>query len=74
MPILRSLYLFRFSSPPRVLEIIKDSKGFGFVVAGDKPVFIQSVREGKCNILNAIFSIKHRKNNKGTGCKSDPCC
>ena len=36
----------RFSSPPRVLEIIKDSKGFGFVVAGDKPVFIQSVREG----------------------------
>ncbi|XP_065563903.1 uncharacterized protein LOC136029437 isoform X6 [Artemia franciscana] len=36
----------RFSSPPRVLEIIKDSKGFGFVVAGDKPVFVQSVREG----------------------------
>ncbi|KAK2713559.1 hypothetical protein QYM36_009438 [Artemia franciscana] len=36
----------RFSAPPRVLEIIKDSKGFGFVVAGDKPVFIQSVREG----------------------------
>ncbi|XP_065581699.1 rho guanine nucleotide exchange factor 12-like [Artemia franciscana] len=36
----------RFSSPHRVLEIIKDSKGFGFVVAGDKPVFIQSLREG----------------------------
>lgn len=31
----------------RVVVINRDDRGFGFVVAGDNPVFVQTVREGK---------------------------
>ena len=34
-------------SPARVVVIYRDDRGFGFVVAGDNPVFVQTVREGK---------------------------
>lgn len=30
----------------RVVVIHRDDRGFGFVVAGDNPVFVQTVREG----------------------------
>lgn len=33
----------------RVVVINRDDRGFGFVVAGDNPVFVQTVREGKRN-------------------------
>ena len=37
----------------RVVVINRDDRGFGFVVAGDNPVFVQTVREG--NDSWAIF-------------------
>lgn len=33
----------------RVVVIHRDERGFGFVVAGDNPVFVQTVREGMTN-------------------------
>ena len=35
------------NSNSRVVVIHRDDRGFGFVVAGDNPVFVQTVREGK---------------------------
>jgi hypothetical protein len=34
------------NQPSRVVVIHRDERGFGFVVAGDNPVFVQTVREG----------------------------
>lgn len=34
------------NSQSRVVVIHRDERGFGFVVAGDNPVFVQTVREG----------------------------
>ena len=41
-------------SPSRVVVIHRDERGFGFVVAGDNPVFVQTVREGKAKIYKIL--------------------
>ncbi|XP_046445841.1 uncharacterized protein LOC124195459 isoform X11 [Daphnia pulex] len=44
------------SNPPsRVVVINRDDRGFGFVVAGDNPVFVQTVREGGAAERAGIF-------------------
>ena len=38
---------FRPSSPPfRNLLVVRDSAGYGLILAGDQPVYVQSVRSG----------------------------
>ena len=39
----------------RVVVINRDERGFGFVVAGDNPVFVQTVREGSSNTFFLSF-------------------
>jgi hypothetical protein len=41
---------------PVVTVIVhKDDSGYGMKVSGDKPVYVQSVKEGKCH----VYSLSH---------------
>ena len=47
------------NSNSRVVVIHRDDRGFGFVVAGDNPVFVQTVREGTVAFFNHLHDFQY---------------
>jgi len=40
----------------RCVIVQRDENGYGLTVSGDNPVFVQSVKEGKCHNILLFFA------------------
>ena len=58
------------SQPSRVVVIHRDERGFGFVVAGDNPVFVQTVREGTASAMGLRRAAGQKSQPHATGRRS----